>query len=113
MNGGYQNTKGTFADDEPFYDAPTADENDAPAEAAPAEAAPAEAAPAEAAPTEADQLDGQEQLELQTAVQNNQSVKCHNCGSDSHLTQHCKGLRHMPNNISTWAFIVRLKRDGC
>ena len=45
---------GTFADDEPFYDAPTADENDAPAESAPAEA---------------EQLDGQEQLELQTAVQ--------------------------------------------
>ena len=89
---------GTFADDEPFYDAPTADENDAPAESAPAEA---------------EQLDGQEQLELQTAVQNSQSVKCHNCGSDSHLTQHCKGLRHMPNNTSTWKFILRLKRDGC
>ena len=103
MNGGYQNTKGTFADDEPFYDAPTADGNDTPAEAA----------PTEAAPTEVDQLDGQEQLELQTAVQNSQSVKCHNCGSDSHLTQHCKGLRHMPNNTSTWKFILRLKRDGC
>ena len=40
---------------------PTADDNNA---------------PAEVAPVEAEQLDGQEQFDLQTAVQNSQAVKC-------------------------------------
>ena len=89
---------GTYADEEDLYADPTVNDRDAPAEAE--------------GSGEADQLDGQETFELETAVKNSQSMKCHCCGRYGHLTQHCELLSQMPNNRETWRLIVRLKRDG-